>query len=96
MIFFIFWGEIHPKTHLASIFCMTSGIMEKSVYADGEYGADTYCLAPKLDQTDLVFGDFWASVSAEPELKNLTDKRKYDIYIPMNLTLPLSPSCRPV
>lgn len=61
---------------------LASGFMEKSVYADGEYGADTYCLAPKLDQTDLVFSDFWASVSAEPELKNMTEKRKYDVYIP--------------
>lgn len=73
-------GRKQGKTILAS------GIMEKSVYADGEYGADTYCLAPKLDQTDLVFSDFWASVSAEPELKNLTDKRKYDIYIPSTNT----------
>lgn len=60
---------------------LASGIMEKCSYADGEYGADTYCLAPKLDQTEIVFNDFWQSVSAEPELLQMTKKRKTDIYI---------------
>lgn len=60
---------------------LASGIMEYMAYADGEYGADVYCLAPKLDQTDLVFNDFWCSVSAEYELASMTKKRKTDIYI---------------
>lgn len=60
---------------------LASGIMEYMAYADGEYGADVYCLAPKLDQTEIVFNDFWQSVSAEPELEAMTKKRKTDIYI---------------
>lgn len=60
---------------------LASGIMEYMAYADGEYGADIYCLAPKLDQTELVFNDFWQSVSDEPELLSITKKRKNDIYI---------------
>ena len=60
---------------------LASGIGEYMAYADGEYGADTYMLAPKLDQADIVFNDFWQSVSAEPDLMKLTKKRKMDIYI---------------
>lgn len=60
---------------------IASGIMEYCAYADGEYGADVYCLAPKLDQTDIVFNDFWCSVQAEPDLLGISAKRKTDIYI---------------
>lgn len=60
---------------------LASGIAEYMAYADGEYGADVFFLAPKLDQTDIVFNDFWQSVSQEPDLKNITQKRKTDIYI---------------
>ena len=60
---------------------LASGIAEYMAYADGEYGADTYMLAPKLDQADIVFNDFWQSVSAEPDLMKLTKKRKMDVYI---------------
>lgn len=55
--------------------------MEYMAFADGEFGADVFCLAPKLDQTDIVFNDFWQSVSSEPDLMALSKKRKTDIYI---------------
>ena len=60
---------------------LASGIAEYMSYADGEPGADCYFLAPKLDQADIVFNDFWQSVSAEPDLMKITKKRKMDIYI---------------
>ena len=60
---------------------LASGIAEYMAYADGEPGADCYFLAPKLDQADIVFNDFWQSVSAEPDLLKITKKRKMDIYI---------------
>lgn len=60
---------------------IASGIAEYMSYADGEHGADVYFLAPKLDQTDIVFNDFWQSVSSEPDLMELTQKRKTDVYI---------------
>lgn len=60
---------------------LASGISEYMVYADGEYGADTYFLAPKLEQADIVFNDFWQSVSMEPDLSKITKKRKMDVYI---------------
>lgn len=78
---FILMGRKQGKTILAS------GIMQYIVYADGEQGADTYCLAPKVDQTELVFNDFYFSVQHEPELDEITTKRKYDIYIPSTNTI---------
>ena len=60
---------------------LASGIAEYMAYADGERGADVFMLAPKLDQADIVFNDFWQSVSQEPDLMKITKKRKMDIYI---------------
>ena len=65
---------------------LASGVAEYMAYADGEPGADCYFLAPKLDQADIVFNDFWQSVSAEPDLMKITKKRKMDIYIPSTNT----------
>ena len=72
---FVVMGRKNGKSLLAS------GIAEYMAYADGERGADCYFLAPKLDQADIVFNDFWQSVSAEPDLMKITKKRKMDIYI---------------
>lgn len=60
---------------------LASGVAEFMAYADGERGADVFMLAPKLDQADIVFNDFWQSVSAEQDLMKITKKRKMDIYI---------------
>jgi phage terminase large subunit-like protein len=72
---FVVMGRKNGKSLLAS------GIAEFMAYADGERGADCYFLAPKLDQADIVFNDFWQSISAEPDLMKITKKRKMDIYI---------------
>ena len=72
---FVVMGRKNGKSLLAS------GIAEYMAYADGERGADCFMLAPKLDQADIVFNDFWQSVSQEPDLMKITKKRKMDIYI---------------
>ena len=72
---FVVMGRKNGKSLLAS------GIAEYMTYADGERGADCFFLAPKLEQADIVFSDFWQSVSAEPDLMKITKKRKTDIYI---------------
>ena len=72
---FIVMGRKNGKSLLAS------GIAEYMSYADGERGADCFFLAPKLEQADIVFSDYWQSVSAEPDLMKITKKRKTDIYI---------------
>lgn len=58
-----------------------SAIIAYCVYLDGEYGAKVYCLAPKLDQSDLVYSAFRNSVEMEPELDRITKSRKSDLYV---------------
>ena len=50
-------------------------------YLDGEYGAKVYCLAPKLEQADLVYDAFYQIVQADDELDEMAQKRRADIYI---------------
>ena len=68
-------GRKNGKTLFAS------AIMEYMIYADGEYGAKAFCLAPKVEQADIVYSAFWQSVQLEPELKAKTKHRKSDIYV---------------
>lgn len=58
-----------------------SALIACFAYMDGEYGAEIYVVAPKLDQANITYSCFWETVSAEPELKALTKSRKSDIYI---------------
>lgn len=50
-------------------------------FLDGEYGAKTYCLAPKLEQAGIVYDNFYRMVSQEPELLSMVAKRRSDIFI---------------
>jgi phage terminase large subunit-like protein len=50
-------------------------------YLDGEYGAKVYCLAPKLEQANIVYDNFFQMIQKEDELGDLTQKRRSDIYI---------------
>jgi phage terminase large subunit-like protein len=50
-------------------------------YLDGEYGAKIYCLAPKLEQAAIVYDNFHKMISQEPELAELAQKRRSDIYL---------------
>lgn len=58
-----------------------AAIAEYMAFCDKEYGAEIYCLAPKLDQAELVFNAFYTSVQQEEELAELTKKRKKDVFI---------------
>ena len=68
-------GRKNGKTLFAS------AIMEYMIYSDDEYGAKAFCLAPKVEQADIVYSAFWQSVQLEPELKAKTKHRKSDIYV---------------
>jgi phage terminase large subunit-like protein len=50
-------------------------------YLDGEYGAKIYCLAPKLEQAAIVYENFYKMIHREPELDELAQKRRSDIYM---------------
>lgn len=58
-----------------------AAIIAYALYMDGEYGAEIYCVAPKLDQAEIVYSCFWETVNAEPELKEMTRRRKSDYYV---------------
>ena len=38
-----------------------AAIIEYMTFLDGEYGSKVFCVAPKLDQADLVYDAFWQS-----------------------------------
>lgn len=58
-----------------------SAIIAYMAYLDGEYGAKIYCLAPKLEQANIVYDNFFQMLKKEPELSELAAKRRSDIYI---------------
>lgn len=60
---------------------LASAILSYMAFADKEYGAELYCLAPKLDQADIVFNCFYQTISSEPDLLGMCKKRRSDIYI---------------
>lgn len=62
---------------------LASAIMAYMVYAEGEYGQEVYCLAPKLDQSDLVYSAFEFTVDHTPAFASRTRKRGRigDIYV---------------
>lgn len=58
-----------------------AAIIAYMTYLDGEYGAKVYCLAPKLEQADLVYDAFYQIVQSDDELDEMAKKRRSDIYI---------------
>ena len=60
---------------------LASAIIAYLAYVDGEYGAKIYCLAPKLDQARIVYDNFYEMVRKEPELLEVSSKRRTDVYI---------------
>lgn len=72
---FIVVGRKCGKTLLAS------GVMSYEAYVDGEFGSEIYCVAPKLDQSDLVYSAFEFTKDKTPVFAQMTKKRKTDLYI---------------
>lgn len=60
---------------------LAAAIIAYCLYMDGEYGAEIYCAAPKLDQADMVYRAFEQIMTSEDELKEITRRRKADIYV---------------
>ncbi len=52
-----------------------AAIMAYVSFLDDEYGAEIYCLAPKLEQAEIVYSCFWQICLAEPDLKDKIQKR---------------------
>lgn len=71
----LFIGRKMGKTLIAS------AILSYEAYVDGEFGSEIYCVAPKLDQSDLVFSAFEFTKDKNPDLAKRTRKRKNDYII---------------
>ena len=74
---FMLVGRKCGKTLLAA------AIIAYEAFVDGEFGSEIYCLAPKLEQSDLVYSAFEFSVNQSEGMKKITRwrGRKGDIYI---------------
>jgi len=59
-------GRKNGKTKLAS----SLGNYE---FRHGGFGSRVFCIAPKLDQADLVYNDLWTMVTLDPEYKELKE-----------------------
>ena len=69
----VFWviGRKQGKT------LMAAAIATYMAYAAGEFGSELYMLAPKIDQSDLVYSAVEFNVNYEPELRAITKSTKY-------------------
>lgn len=72
---FLVMGRKNGKSLLAS------AIIAYMAYLDGEYGAKIYCLAPKLEQANIVYNNFYLMTTKEPELAGLRKRRRSDVYM---------------
>ena len=72
---FVVVGRKCGKTLIAS------GTIAYETYIDGEFGSEIYCLAPKLDQSALVFSAFEFTKDSTPAFAQMTKKRKSDLYV---------------
>ena len=57
---------------------LASGIGNYFFRSEGGFGAKIYCLAPKLEQADIVYNNIWQMVTLDPEyqaLKEILDER---------------------
>lgn len=78
---FIVVGRKNGKSLFAS------AIIAYEAYMENEYGQEIYCLAPKLEQANLVYDAFYQMIKQEDELMRITSKRRSDLYIEHNNTV---------
>ena len=71
----IIMGRKNGKTLLSA--CLTAAIL----YLDPDYGKRVYTVATKLDQARLSYEALYQMIQKEPELAEITKKRRTDIYI---------------
>lgn len=66
---------------------LASSIGNYTFRVDGGYGARIYCIAPKLEQADIVYNGIWQQIQLDPEwqkareiadIKDEHNKRVYD------------------
>lgn len=58
-----------------------AAVAEYMSYSDEEYGAEVYCLAPKLEQAEIIYSCFWQMCQQEEAARIRIKRRKSDFYI---------------
>ena len=67
-----------------------AAVAEYMFFVDGGFGARVYCLAPKLDQAEIIYNDIWTMIQLDkdllqtkddPDLPNRARHRMTDLYI---------------
>ena len=71
----IIMGRKNGKTLLAAC------IMALVFYLDPDYGKRVYTVATRLDQARLCYEALYQMIQKEPELANITKKRRTDLYV---------------
>ena len=61
-------GRKNGKTKIAS------SLANYTFRLEGGFGARVFCIAPKLDQADLVYNDIWTMTTLDPEWQNLKEE----------------------
>lgn len=65
---------------------LAAAIAAYCTFLDGEYGGRIYFTAPKLEQAALCFEAYHQMILQEPELNEMAQKRRTDIYVAQNNT----------
>ena len=52
---------------------LASAIADYTFQVDGGYGARVYCLAPKLEQADIIYNNLWAMIQLDPEWQEMKE-----------------------
>ena len=60
---------------------LAAAIAAYCTFLDGEYGGRIYFAAPKLEQANLCFEAYHQMILQEPELNEMAQKRRTDIYV---------------
>lgn len=71
-------GRKNGKSLLAAAICAAMN------FIDDEFGQETYIVAPKLDQAQIVYSCFWSLTQDEPELKAKVKSKKDGLHIEEN------------
>ena len=50
---------------------LAAAIANYTFQLDGGFGARVYCIAPKLEQADIIYNNVWAMIQQDPEWKKL-------------------------
>ena len=52
---------------------IASGIGNYTFRIDGGYGSKVFCIAPKLDQADIIYNNIWQMIMLDPEWQELKE-----------------------